>query len=323
MSGKKTRIDSRKNRRIHPEYLIMATGLTEFLDNFVKSHDNRQLLAFPLAVLALSLVVLLVSFVSSGSPLILGMEFQGGTQISLETTESPAVLENMYSSYPITDVRQAGSRVIMQFGIMDNEQQRQLEEDVMGRYSNVQIQQVGPVYGQELQVQALQALAISFIGMAIIVFLIFRTLIPSAAVILSAFSDIAIAAAFMRVAGIELSLGTLAALLMLIGYSVDSDILLTNRVLKRRGPVEEKISRAMHTGITMTTTTLAALTAMFIVSTFAYLVVPSFTQITLLSQISIVLIAGLFADMMNTWLLNTGILRWYSLKPEFRGRYNR
>lgn len=301
----------------------MATGLTEFLDNFVKSHDNRQLLAFPLAVLALSLVVLLVSFVSSGSPLILGMEFQGGTQISLETTEPPAVLENMYSSYPITDVRQAGSRVIMQFGIMDNEQQRQLEEDVMGRYSNVQIQQVGPVYGQELQVQALQALAISFIGMAIIVFLIFRTLIPSAAVILSAFSDIAIAAAFMRVAGIELSLGTLAALLMLIGYSVDSDILLTNRVLKRRGPVEEKISRAMHTGITMTTTTLAALTAMFIVSTFAYLVVPSFTQITLLSQISIVLIAGLFADMMNTWLLNTGILRWYSLKPEFRGRYNR
>lgn len=301
----------------------MATGLTEFLDNFVKSHDNRQLLAFPLAVLALSLVVLLVSFVSSGSPLILGMEFQGGTQISLETTESPAVLENMYSSYPITGVRQAGSRVIMQFGIMDNEQQRQLEEDVMGRYSNVQIQQVGPVYGQELQVQALQALAISFIGMAIIVFLIFRTLIPSAAVILSAFSDIAIAAAFMRVAGIELSLGTLAALLMLIGYSVDSDILLTNRVIKRRGPVEEKISRAMHTGITMTTTTLAALTAMFIVSTFAYLVVPSFTQITLLSQISIVLIAGLFADMMNTWLLNTGILRWYALKPEFRGRYNR
>jgi preprotein translocase subunit SecF len=301
----------------------MATGLTEFLDNFVKTHDNRQLLAFPLAVLAVSLVILLFSFVNSGSPVILGMEFQGGTQISVETTDSPAVLEEMYSSYPITDARQTGSRVIMQFGIMDNEQQRQLEEDVMGRYSNVQIQQVGPVYGQELQVQALQALIISFIGMAIVVFFIFRTLIPSGAVILSAFSDIMIAAAFMRVAGIELSLGTLAALLMLIGYSVDSDILLTNRVIKRRGLVEEKVSRAMHTGITMTTTTLAALAVMYIVSTFAYLVIPSFTQIPLLSHISIVLIAGLLADMMNTWLLNTGILRWYVMKPEFRGRYNR
>jgi preprotein translocase subunit SecF len=301
----------------------MATGLTEFLDNFVKSHDNRQLLAFPLAILAVSLVILLVSFVNSGSPVILGMEFQGGTQISVETTDSPAVLEKTYSSYPITDSRQTGNRVIMQFEVMDNEQQRQLEKDVVSRYTNVQIQQVGPTYGKDLQVQALQALVISFIGMAIVVFLLFRTFVPSGAVILSAFSDIVIAAAFMRVAGIELSLGTLAALLMLIGYSVDSDILLTNRVIKRRGSVEEKVSRAMHTGITMTSTTLAALSVMYIVSTFSYLVIPSFTQITLLSNISIVLIAGLFVDIMNTWLLNTGILRWYVMKPVFRGRYNR
>lgn len=302
----------------------MATGLAEILDNFVKSHSDRQLLALPLAILAVSLAILLVSFVSSGSPVKLGMDFQGGTQISLETSDSPAVLEKTYSSYPLLDIRQTGSRVIMQFGIMDDVQQRQLEKDVMGHnYSNVQIQQVGPIYGKTLQLQALQALCISFIGMAIVVFLLFRTFIPSFAVILSAFSDIVIAAAFMRVAGIELSLGTLAALLMLIGYSVDSDILLTNRVIKRRGTVDEKVSKAMHTGITMTTTTLAALASMYIVSTFSYLVIPSFTQITLLSQISIVLIAGLFADMMNTWLLNTGILRWYAMKPEFRGRYNR
>lgn len=301
----------------------MATVLTELLDNFVKNHDNRQLLAIPLAILAVSLVILLVSFMSSGSPVDLGMEFQGGTQISVETTDSPAKLEEMYSSYDITDVRQAGSRVVMQFGVMDKEQQRQLENDITSRYSNVQIQQVGPIYGRDLQVQAVRALIISFIGMSLVAFLLFRTLIPSLAIILSAFSDIMIAAAFMKVAGIELSLGTLAALLMLIGYSVDSDILLTNRVLKRRGTIEEKISRAMQTGIMMTTTTLAALAVMYIVSTYSYLVIPSFTQITLLSQISIVLIAGLIADMMNTWLLNTGILRWYVSKPELRGRYNR
>ncbi|HWQ49839.1 MAG TPA: protein translocase subunit SecF [Methanosarcina sp.] len=301
----------------------MATGLTELLDNFVKNHDNRQLLALPLTILAVSLIILLFSFVNSGSPVKLGMEFQGGTQISVETTDSPAMLKETYSSYPITDARQTGSRVIMEFGVMDDEQQRQLEKDVTSRYSNVQIQQVGPTYGKDLQVQAMQALVISFIGMAIVVFLLFRTFVPSFAVILSAFSDIIIAAGFMRVAGIELSLGTLAALLMLIGYSVDSDILLTNRVIKRRGTVEEKVSKAMHTGITMTSTTLAALSVMYIVSTFSYLVIPSFTQITLLSQISIVLIAGLFADIMNTWLLNTGILRWYVMKPEFRGRYNR
>lgn len=301
----------------------MATGFTEFLDNFVKNHDNRQLLAFPLAILAVSLIILLVSFLSSGSPVTLGMEFQGGTQVSLETTDSPDVLKEAFSSYPLIDSRQAGNRVILEFGVMDNEKQRQLEKDVTTRYSNVEIRQIGPIYGQELQVQAIQALIISFIGMAIVVFLLFRSFVPSFAVILSAFSDIMIALAFMKVAGVELSLGTLAALLMLIGYSVDSDILLTNRVLKRRGTVEEKVSRAIETGVTMTSTVLVALLAMYLVSTYLYLILPSFTQIPLLSQISIVLLAGLFADIMNTWLLNTGILRWYVHKPEFKGRYNR
>jgi len=301
----------------------MATGLTEFLDNFVKNHDNRQLLAFPLAILAVSLIILLVSFLSNGSPVTLGMEFQGGTQISVETTNSPAALKEAYSSYHIIDARQAGSRVIMDFAVMDNEKQSQLEKDVMSRYSNVEIRQIGPVYGRSLQVQAIRALIISFIGMSIVVFLLFRSPVPSFAVILSAFSDITIALGFMKIAGVELSLGTLAALLMLIGYSVDSDILLTNRVLKRRGTVEEKVSRAIQTGVTMTSTALVALVIMYLVSTYLYLIIPSFTQIPLLSQISIVLIAGLFADIMNTWLLNTGILRWYVMKPEFGGRYNR
>jgi preprotein translocase subunit SecF len=301
----------------------MATGLTELIDNFVKSHDNRQLLAIPLAILALALGVLLFSLVNNGSPVLLGMEFQGGTQISAETTDSPDMIKETFSSYPLIDVRQAGSRVIMDFGVMDNTQQLQLEKDVMSRYSNVEIRQVGPVYGEDLQAQAIEALVISFIGMSIVVFLLFRTPVPSFAVILSAFSDIMIALGFMRVAGVELSLGTLAALLMLIGYSVDSDILLTNRILKRRGTVNEKVSRAIQTGVTMTSTLLVALLVMYFVSTYLYLIIPSFTQIPLLSQMSIVLLAGLFADIMNTWLLNTGILRWYVMKPEFKGRYNR
>jgi preprotein translocase subunit SecF len=306
----------------------MATGFTELLDKFVKTHNDRQLLALPLAILAVSLIILLYSFVHTGSPVTLGMEFQGGTQISVETTDSPATIKEDYSSYPIIDARQTGSRVIMDFGAMDDATQRQLEQAVAKHvtdkhYSNVQINQVGPIYGKVLQVQALQALVISFIGMAIVVFLLFRTPTPSFAVILSAFSDIIIALAFMKVAGVELSLGTLAALLMLIGYSVDSDILLTNRILKRRGTMEEKVSRAIETGVTMTSTALVALVVMYVVSTYLYLIIPSFTQITLLSHISIVLIAGLFADIMNTWLLNTGILRWYAMKPEFKGRYNR
>ena len=138
----------------------------------------------------------------------------------------------------------------MEFGVMDNEQQRQLEKDVMSRYSNVEIQtgwahlrqgSAGTGYAGPCHFLyrngncGISALSDSCPFLCSDTFCIFGYCNCSLA--------------FMRVAGIELSLGTLAALLMLIGYSVDSDILLTNRIIKRRGTVEEKVSRAMHTGL--------------------------------------------------------------------------
>ncbi len=298
----------------------MAFNLTEYLDSFVKKHDNRQLILIPLVVFVLSLLLLTFMITSSGAPVKLGMEFKGGTMIAVTTQETTDSLELKYSDYLIIDARSAGERVVMQFGPMDNIQQRSLEDDVMSAYSNVEIKQIGAVYGSALQDQALKAVIISFLGMAAVVFLIFRTVVPSFAVVLSALSDITIAVAFMNLAGIELTLGTVAALLMLIGYSVDSDILLTTRLLKRRGTTEEKVTRAMQTGITMTTTTLAAVVVMYLVSTYLYLFSSSLSQMSLLSDISIVLIFGLAADIMNTWLLNTGILRWHIEKTSPRRR---
>jgi preprotein translocase subunit SecF len=113
-------------------------------------------------------------------------------------------------------------------------------------------------------------------------------------------------AATMNIVGIPLSLGTLAALLMLIGYSVDSDILLTNRVLKRQGKLNEKLTGAFRTGIIMTSTTLAAALAMFVIAWLG--------SVLILMEISAVLLIGLVFDVMNTWLTNVGILKWYVLK---------
>ena len=110
---------------------------------------------------------------------------------------------------------------------------------VASKYPDAQINQIGESFGKTLQDQAFIALIIAFIGMAIVVFVSFRTFVPSCAVVLSAFADMVMTAAMMNVVGIQLSLGTTAALLMLIGYSVDSDILLTTRVLKRQGKLND------------------------------------------------------------------------------------
>ncbi|MBN2110093.1 MAG: preprotein translocase subunit SecF, partial [Methanosarcinaceae archaeon] len=99
----------------------MEVGLTERLDSFVRGHGDRQLAAIPFAIFLVSIVILGIVFASSGAPVKLGMEFEGGTLISVSSQETAASLEHEYADYPIVDARQAGARVIMQFGPMDGD----------------------------------------------------------------------------------------------------------------------------------------------------------------------------------------------------------
>ncbi len=294
--------------------------LVSRFDSYIRTHKPVQLVIPPLIVLAIALIVLGGMYVNTGSPVRLGFEFEGGTSITLATTDSHDLLQQKFADYPVINVRDSGSRRTILFGPMSKDKQDSLTKKVNTDYGYAapEIKQAGALYGESLQTQALKALVVSFCLMAVIVFLIFRTFVPSVAVVLSAFSDIVIAAAFIAIAGIELSLGTVAALLMLIGYSVDSDILLTTRLLKRRGNLDDKVTNAMTTGLTMTGTTLAAIIVMYLVATYSYLIIPKLPQISIISDISIVLIFGLFADLMNTWMLNTGILKWHLQRPRRR-----
>jgi len=103
--------------------------------------------------------------------------------------------------------------------------------------------------------------------------------------------------------GIQMSSAGIIAFLMLIGYSVDTDILLTTRILKRdEGSLNQRIFKAFKTGITMTLTSLLAIAS-------ALIVVKSFSVV--LSQIFTILIIGLGFDILNTWITNVSILKWY------------
>ena len=184
-----------------------------------------------------------------------------------------------------------------------------LAADARAAGYNVQsVQSTSASFGSDTQQLGLVGLLAAFIGMALLVFVLFRTFVPSIAVILSAFSDIVVPLALMNLFGIELSLGTVAALLMLIGYSVDSDILLNNHVLKRRGDFYESTYRARRTGVTMTLTSMSAMAVMAVVASKYVFNIP------LLSQVGVVLVMGLAVDLMNTYLLNVSLLRWYKFE---------
>jgi len=109
----------------------------------------------------------------------------------------------------------------------------------------------------------------------------------------------------------RISSGGIVALLMLIGYSVGTDILLTSRVLRRKNEsVNSACFGAFKTGITMT---LTAISSIFVGLFFVY------QYETVLNQIFIILLIGLFYDIVNTWLTNVWIIKWYA---ESKNKYD-
>ncbi|MDR0767687.1 MAG: protein translocase subunit SecF [Methanosarcinales archaeon] len=300
----------------------MKLDLYHYLYPFVQKTDNKKLIAIPLAILAAALLIIAFMIIQTGSPVALGMDFVGGTQFSATTTLTENQLQEMFSGYPLNDIRISGNRAVLQFSMMGSDELQTLENLIYNNpaFRDIEQLQISPIYGQELQRSALIAVVLSLIGMAFVVFIIFRQIVPSLSLVFKTIANIIIPLAVMNILGIELTLGTIAALLMIIAFSVDSDILLANKVLKRSGNLDDKISAAMRTGMFMTTTTAAAFFVMFVVSTFAHYIIPGIPPIPIMSQISLIVLIGLVADIWNTWFFNVGVLRMYLTRPKGRSK---
>jgi preprotein translocase subunit SecF len=278
-------------------------------------YTNRQLAAIPLGVLAVALAIIVVwtfAVPPVGVPVDPSVDFAGGTElrVAVDAQSDDAAREQIRSAFSATpeSIRSipAGGTYVVTFE-SGSAPTSQLERQAEAAGFEIRsIDSVSASFGGETQLLALGGVAVAFVGMSVLVFAMFRTFVPSIAVVISAFSDIVIPVALMNLLGIELSLGTVAALLMLIGYSVDSDILLNNHILRRSGDFYESTYRAMRTGVTMTLTSISAMIVMTITATVF--------GIGLLAAIGTVLVFGLAADLMNTYMLNLSLLRWYKFE---------
>jgi preprotein translocase subunit SecF len=281
---------------------------------------TREAIGIPLAVLVIALLITGFTWLTVGAPLHLGLDFKGGTMVTLKTDKPDSQLQSEFSGYPLNLItRDPSGSAMLRFSQMDDTQLKALTDYLAGAYPGASLEHTGSIFSAANQSQAVIAILAAFALMAIVIFIIFRDFIPCIAVITSAFSDIMIAVALMNIFHIELTFGTFAALLMLIGYSVDTDILLTTKVLGERKYLEKKIMSCRATGLTMTGAAIVAFGVLYVISSFSYLA--GLATIPVLASISIVMIFGLMADLMNTWFLNAGLLKWYMESPQGRAKY--
>jgi len=270
---------------------------------FLAEMEPKKMITYPLAVFVVALLLLAVNFPP------LGIDLKGGVVVTAYgVSANPDQLEKWLSDQLGVQVNvesfksvegTTGVRIYAPAGV----DPLKIIDLMKTKYPDAKYthNEVQPTFGELARKQGIKAITFAFIAMAVVVFLFFRNPVSSLAIIFSAFSDMVIAVAAMGIFKIQLTTATIAALLMLIGYTVDSNILLTTKLTKRKeDTIEEAYLSAVSTGFTMSTTTLGALFMLWLISTSPTI-----------DNIAVVLIFGLLADFMNTWIFNAGVLRWY------------
>lgn len=294
---------------------VTGTSSSAFVNYYTRTY--KKWLILPMVLLIVAMLQIGYQVATTGSFLHKGVELKGGLSITLtefDVTQFDvkAVEQHLRNEFPNYDIQvrlQQGGLPILTIKADITDEQAinkfklvvvdavHVSQDTIGK--NLEI--TGSTIGDNFFRQTFIALIVAFLFMAVVVLLYLRNFAPALAIILAAFSDMVTTLAILNVMGVKLSTAGIVAFLFLIGYSVDTDMLLSARVLRRKeGTPMERSVDAMKTGLTMTFATLAAVLISLV-----------FTSSEVISQIMIVLLIGLLVDIINTWIQNVGILMLY------------
>ena len=107
------------------------------------------------------------------------------------------------------------------------------EETYLGNFVVISVESVGPKVGEELRTRARAAIFFSLIGMLIYIALRFSW-IDGFAAIVALFHDVFITIGIFSLVKVEISLTVVAALLTLVGYSINDTIVVFDRIRENK-----------------------------------------------------------------------------------------
>ena len=272
--------------------------------------DYRKLMFIPILMLIASLVIIGIQFNNTGNFMNFGVSITGGISVTVPSVEDfvPLDVEQkllLQMEGADVSVRRLVSPesigVTVEASGVDNELLLSSLRGIFGEFQDYSLEETGSTLGEAFFRQSLFALLFAFVLMGTVVFLSFKSFVPSLAVVLSAFFDIIVTIAIVNLLGIRVSAAGLAAFLMLIGYSVDTDVLMASKMMHgKKSSILKNLYDAMGTGMMMALTTIVAL-----------IVGITFSNSEVLSQIMTIVLIGLIVDLVSTWIQNAGMMRMY------------
>jgi preprotein translocase subunit SecF len=228
----------------------------------------------------------LLSLILKGGPK-LGLDFTGGVEIHLKFSQSPSIAQIRSALHNIglggAAIQQYGAKnenlVLIRCGVekaseekLIGEVERALREEFKEEKNAFTIQSVdmiGPKVSGELRRKAILAIAFSLIGMLIYITWRFELRFAVGAVAALA-HDIFIAAGALSLGNFEFTLPVIAALLTIIGYSLNDTIVIYDRLrenLKTYRKRKTSLKHLLNLGInqSLSRTVITSLTTFFVV----------------------------------------------------------
>ncbi len=197
--------------------------------------------------------------------------------------------------------------------------ERALTDGGLGRFEIRRVEFVGPQVGRELQLQAVYAVATGLVGMLLYIALRFD-LKGGVAAIVAVFHDVLVSVGALSLTDRDFSLPVLAAILTIIGYSVNDTIVAYDRLRENRGRLGQQrgltFAQQMNTAInqTLSRTVLTALT------TFFASCILLFFGGKVLEDFAFALVVGVVTGTYSTIYIAGALVVEWTLWAEGRGR---
>lgn len=272
----------------------------------------------------LALILSVVLFVGSLGLLVvrglnLGIDFTGGNVVQVEFEHRPnvgevrdVVAKVVSKEAMIQDFGEKG--IIIRTNEDTEESRKQLVDTLSAKYTDMKVvgfEKVGPVVGKELRNQTIIGLTIALI--AILIYITVRFQFRFAVVsVVPLVHDVVLALGFFSISRMEVSSSFIAAILTIIGYSLNNTIIIMDRMrenwkdLGKLGIVDlvnESINQTLSRTVNTSLTTLFPVLALCI---WGGPVLASFSYAMLIG-----IVVGTYSSMyVSTGLIAEWWLRW-------------
>jgi preprotein translocase subunit SecF len=247
-------------------------------------------LAFSMIFSVAGIVSMSIHWAHIGSPVPLGVDFRGGTEVQVQFEQTP----NINAIRQATEAAGIRGATIVNYDVPANREvlvslpesanesaldagREQIENALHEHYNNpftvMNVQVVGPTVGKQLEWQAGMATLYSMLGM--LVYLWFRfQLIYGIAAVVACFHDTLITVGAFALTDREISLTVIAAILTLVGYSMNDTIVVFDRIrenlrISRREPLPVLVNRSINQTLSRTVLT-SGLTFLTVLSLYVF-----------------------------------------------------